>query len=390
MKIKYSLFPLAIILSTGAQAAEPDFSWFIESGLGYESNVYHAPDHDYIDFYQATNPLVQPEEKGGAFIPMKLGAEMSSALTKRTRLLAEYQFDTHFYLGSEVNDANYTDHDVALGVSRALGDPIAESAVYGGLFVSTHNQVYVDRDTGEPKDASTGADVSDRYSYKSYGVEGDYERRIGAGQLDLGLKYASMDYDDPGAWSEYDHSYTRLKMQYDHDVSDTTRLGLGFSHSIRDYSARHAFSSDGRLLASNPVLTYTYQSVDVGLRQRLAKRSLFYADYKISTRRDNHVGYNDKNGSHLKLRLSHGLSRQLKLRAKLALHDWEYPNAYNFEDPTQGKKSASGTDVELKAEYDANRNKMYFVSVEHVVRDHSDDRYAYSDLIVLLGARWEY
>ena len=47
LAISCSLFTLSTTMPVSAQEVE----WSIETGLGYESNVYHAPDHDYEDLF---------------------------------------------------------------------------------------------------------------------------------------------------------------------------------------------------------------------------------------------------------------------------------------------------------------------------------------------------
>ncbi len=391
---KTTLALAAIMASGGVIAAEAqrEFHWSIDTGLGYESNVFRAPDHSYADYYADPTgaTIVSPSEQGSFYVPLKVKAEMSQALDERTTLLADYRLGSSFYLGAA--DANYTDHDISIGAERVLNAKRRKrESVYGGIFISSHNEVYTDRDTGDPKTSTlTGADVSNRYTYKSFGLEGRYERAIRGYQLGVDFLYETLDYNDPVVWSQYDHSHTLLGFDVERRLAKPTKLKLAYSYELRDYTDRHAYNANGSLLAGNPFLIYTYNTFDVTVRHRLNEKSVLYAGYNLLMRSDNHVGYNDLNQSELSARLIHQYSERLRLRGKLAYTSSDYPNAFNFEDPARGGKSASGMDLQAKAEYSWHKHKTYSVSFDYKTRDNSDDRYSYNDIRIMLGAGWEY
>lgn len=368
-------------------------NWSIETGLGYETNAYHAPDHDYVDYY--ADPLgsvtVSPKEQAGIFIPLKINAAMVNPIAAQTDLVAGYKFSGYYFPAGALNDASSTDHEVTVGADSKLGKDGKQGKSYAGVFVRSHDKVYVDRDSGDPKTSSAGLDVSNRYSYQSFGVEGDYERKLSRKNA-VGVKgaYETLDYATPDAWSEYDHKYTMLGAYWDHNLAKGTKLKLGVTRETRDYKYRHSYNATGALLASNPLLVYTYTGYDIGVRHRFSDSTVAYLDYEMLRRRDNNVGYNDMNQRQVKLRLIHDLNDQFRLRAKVALTDPDYLNAFNFEDPAQGSKSASATDLQLRGEYRYTDHKTYYLELERNRHDNTDDRYQYNNSAVKLGAKWEF
>ena len=396
MKMKLMVMAIsAALASAGASAkdevVEPEFKWSIETGLGYETNAFHAPDHDYADYYADPTGLtiVAPEEQAGFFIPLKVKTEMTNAMSKATDLVASYRFSGYIYPDSALNDANSTDHEVNLGAETVLGKKGKKGKAYAGIFVRSHDKVYVDRDTGTPKDSSLGLDVSNRYSYQSFGVEGKYERKLSrANTVGVEATYESLDYDKPDAWSEYDHTYTMLGAYWEHDLAKRTKLTLGVTSKTRDYEFRSSYDINGALVG--PQLVYSYMGYDVTLRHRFNDNTVAYFDYEVVQRSDNNVGYNDMDQSKVKLRLVHDLNETMRLRARVGFTDRDYANAYNFEDPTQGSKSASGVDVQLRGEYSRSDNKLYYVELEQNSRDNTDDRYQYNNTVLMMGAKWEF
>lgn len=398
MKTNSILIAVATALATvpvmaNAQAGETEYEWSIETGLGYETNAYHAPDHNYADYYQDPTgaTIVTPEEQGGVFIPLKVKAKMLNPLSNHTDLLAGYRFSGYYHPDAALRDANSTDHEVNLGASTRLGKKGNKGKAYAGVFVRSHDKVYVDRDSGDPKTSSAGVNVSNRYTYQSFGIEGDYERKLSR-KNSVGVKaaYETLDYDDPVDWSEYDHTYTMLGAYWEHRLAKPTKFTLGVTSEVRDYKERHAYDADGSLRASNPLLTYTYMGYEAGLRHRFTDRTVAMLDLELLQRTDSHVGYNDMDETSVKLRLVHDLNEQIRVRAKVKYYDRDYANAFNFEDPAQGGKSASGTDLQLRGEYRYSNHQQYYLELEQNSRDNTDDRYQYDNTVMMMGVKWQY
>jgi hypothetical protein len=390
---------LSLLAANVALAATPendvpyDVTWSIETGVGYETNAYHAPDHSYADYYADPTgaTIVTPKEKAGLFVPLKFKTEFTNPLAKQIDLVLGYHFAGNFHLDSVLTDADDTKHQLNVGTSFKFGKKGKDGDAYVGAFLHTQDKIYVDRDSGDPKASTGGVDVSNRYTYTSTGFEGDYERKISPDDnVGVKLTYENLDYADPVAWTQYDHTYNMYGVYWEHYFPTDTKLTLEYASEVRDYKYRHAYDINGTLLASNPLLKYNYTGYAIGVRQRFNKDTVAYFDYEMTQRSDNNVGYNDLDLSKFKVRVLHDFNEKISMRVKVAVLDYNYANAYNFEDPTQGKKSASGLDLQLRGDYQWNKNKTYYVEFEHNKRDNTDDRYQYNNNAVMLGAKWKY
>ena len=386
---------ITTLISSIAVAAEntdsTTVSWSIETGLGYETNAYHAPDHSYADYYADFTgaTIVNPKEQAGLFIPLNITADMANPISAQTDLVAKYKFKGVIFPDSALSDASSTDHQVAVGAESKLGKKGKKGKSYAGIFVRSHDKVYVDRDSGDPKTSTGLSDVSDRYTYQSFGVEGDYERKLSRKNT-VGVSAANeiLDYAKPDAWSEYDHTSTMLGAYWEHRLAKGTKLKMGVSSETRDYKFRKSYDEFGALIG--PQLVYSYMGYDIGIRHRLSDNTLAYLDYEMRQRSDNNVGYNDMNQSKIKLRLIHDLNEQYRLRARVIMSNSDYANAFNFEDPAQGRKSASYVDVKLRGEYKFSDNKTYYLELEQKSHDNTDDRYQYNNTAMMLGAKWQF
>lgn len=391
---------MSLLVTNGVMAANASDSsmpvniqWSLETGIGYETNAYHAPDHSYADYYADPTgaTIVTPTEKSGIFIPLKFKSEISTPLGKHIDFIGAYRFAGNFHPDSALQDANDTKHKVSAGAEYLLGREGKSGKVYAGVFYRSQDKTYVDRDSGDPKASAGGVDVSNRYTYTSTGIDGKYSQKLTRDdKLTLQATYENLDYNDPVAWSQYDHIYTMYGLSWERRLMKDTKLTLGTTHEVRDYSARHAYDINGTLLASNPLLIYTYEGYSLGAHHRFSDETILYFDYEVLQRRDNNVGYNDMDKTTFKLRLIHDLNKKMRLRAKVASINNDYIRAYNFEDPTQGRKSASGLNVQLRGDYQWNKNKIYYVELERKSRDNTDERYQYNNNAVMLGAKWEY
>lgn len=398
MKSNYLFVAVSTVLASSVVAAAETSSnieteWSIESGIGYETNAYHAPDHDYIDYYAdpAGTITVTPEEQAGVFIPLKVKTQLVKPIDDQVSLLTKYRFSGYYFPESALNDAGSTDHELNLGADFKLGDKGKKGEAYAGMFVRSHDKVYVDRDSGYPKTSIAGEDVSNRYTYKSFGFEGQYERKISRNDsVGIEAVLENLDYEDPVAWNQYDHTHLSLGAYLEHRLSRRTKLSGGVTTEVRDYSERHAYSANGSLLTSNPLLTYQYMVYELGIRHRFNDSTVTYLDYELAQRRDNHVGYNDMDQNSFKVRVIHDLNERLRMRAKVRVYDRDYANAFNFEDPAQGIKSSSALDVQLRGEYQWNKHKSYYLELDQHSRDNTDDRYQYNNSVMMLGAKWEY
>ena len=400
-KTQLSALVCATILASSAPLLAQELNWSIETGLGYETNVFHAPDHNYNDTaLPSTRPAgvdVMPVEKDGMFIPIDVQVEMRNKIDKRSNLLTEIGLDTKVMLDSDLSDATSTDVDFEIGYEhiftkkykgkkrKKVGD------VYIGGFVSTHSQVYVDKDTGLPKE-SAGVSLSDKYSYQSVGVQAKYERKVRKMAYMAGFVIENLNYDAPETGAEYDHTLNKITLGVARDFSKSTDLSIKYSHSVRDYDKRYARDAATGTYDSalNELLEYTYDSIDTTLGQNVGDNLKLYIDLDFTARSDAFEGYNDYSKTDIAVRARYKYSEATKIRAKVATSSTDYDKAFNFEDNTRGIKENSGFDLDLKVEHEWSKNKLYYVELNHTDRESTDDRYDYTDDVVMIGAKWKY
>ncbi len=402
LAVSCSLFVISGAASVSAQEVE----WSVETGLGYETNVYHAPDHDYIDTaLPSTRPAgiaVSPEEISSFFIPVEAEVNIRNKVYDNADFVAGLGFDTDVMLNSDADDATRTNVKFDLGFdyelvkwkfSKKKNDYIKRKRgdAYIGAFFSTHDNVYVDRDTGEPKTTSGGIDISDKYSYQSFGLKGDYERKVGKFEYLFGFIYKDLNYDTPLSGDEYDHIYNKFEFGIKRDFTKATDLKAIYRYSVRDYSDRRSRDLlTGTYSSANDLVKYTYNAFLLKLTHRFDKK--FKASFAIENtdRTDEFEGYNDYSRLDMSLRARYKYSSATKIRGKIAYSTTDYANAYNFDDATRGNKENSGLDLKIKVEQEMNKNKLYYIELDYTDRESTDDRYDYTNNIIMLGAKWKY
>lgn len=390
-----------MFLLSSAPTLAQNVEWSIETGLGYESNVFHAPDHNYSDTaLPSTRPggvSVTPVENDGLFMPLGVQVEMRNKINKRSDLLTKIGLDTKVMLDSDLSDANSTDTEFEIGYERIFTKKYKGkkrrkigTAFIGG-FISTHNQVYVDKDTGLPKNDTTGASLSDKYTFQSVGVKGEYERKVRKMKYMAGFVIEDLNYDTPEAGAEYDHTLNKVILGAARKFSKSTNLSIKYSHSVRDYAKRYARDATGTYSSRfNDLLEYTYNSIDMTLGQNIGNKLKLYLDLDFSTRKDAFEGYNDYSKTDIAIRARYKYSDATKIRAKVESSSTDYDTAFNFDDDTRGIKENVGFDLDLKLEHEWSKNKLYYIELNHTDRESTDDRYDYTNDVVMIGAKWKY
>lgn len=399
-KVLFKVIPFSMCMVSVPVLAQ-EMNWSIETGLGYESNVFHAPDHDYIDTaLPSTRPAgvaVTPVEKDGMFIPVDVQVDLINKIDNSRNFVTGIGLDTKLMLDSDLSDATATNVDLDLGVEYLLTKTIKSKKIkkagnaYIGAFVSTHSQVYVDRDSGLPK-TSGGTDLSDKYSYQSAGLKATYDRSIRKMWYMAGFVYENLNYEAPASGAEYDHNLTKIELGAAREFSKTTDLKFKYSHALRDYSKRYARDAATGTYDSalNDLLEYTYDKFGLSLAHKVTNDFKLYFDVNNTARSDAFEAYNDYSKTDFSIRARYKYSDSTKIRTKIQTSSTEYDNAYNFDDNTRGSKENAGFDFDFKIEHKWHKNKLYYVELNHTDRTSTDDRYDYTDNEITLGAKWEY
>ncbi|HSM99337.1 MAG TPA: hypothetical protein VLS47_10025 [Gallionella sp.] len=399
MSNKILFFIIAMIVPSVAFAAitpptgQGGIAWSISTGLGYDSNVYHAPRATYTDYAAVpvgSNPTVVPQKKSGYFIPYEMKAELAKKPERDNRLLGAVTADGSFYLGGFSNANDYNVRLLA-GPEFVLGrEGKSENTLYVGALIGKHKQVYFDHDSGLDKATTlSGTDISNRYSYMSTGFEAKYKHRTG--KVDFGFvgQYINYDYEDPVVVSQQDHAYSRLGADVSLPIATQIKLDLSLDHTVRDYSDRHTHDAMGVYSSTNPLLLYTYNAFGATLRNRISPDWLLYLDYDHTQRADAYVGYNDYKENRYGARL---LYEQGRFKSRLALHHWgrDYPNGFAFDVAGQGAKTYSGNDLKFKAELEQTKNSSFWAELVYKSQNSTDLRYDFVGSQIAAGMSWAY
>lgn len=366
--------------------------WSIETGMGYDSNAFNAPNKTYIDYAAiptGSNPTVVPIAKSGFFIPYKARVEAEKRHDKNGNLLASASISGRFYSGSlsKADELNFAASGGATFDLHENKNP--KRMVYAGAIYEQHQQMYVDNDSGASKTTTGGSDISGRYNYSSIGLEGEYKHEMGRIDYAIKGKYLTNDYSDPIVVSQLDHNYLSIGGDVDYLVREDTKLNFSIARSTRAYSDRHARRADGVYSSTNnPLLKYTYNDIGVTLRNRASSDWLFYLDYDYSQRMDGFVNYNDYKSHRYggRLMYEHGA-----LKGRVSLHQWkrDYPHAFAYDVAGQPAKTYNGSDLRAKAEFAQTKALSFWAEAVLDVQDSSDLRYAYDRKQLIAGVKWE-
>lgn len=368
---------------TGAMTSGLSVS--VETGLGYDSNVFLAPDSPYVDLAQAGDPTVTPDKQTGFFIPLGLDAEYRRPVGKDTRFLTDFSFDGHIYEPG-VDNANLYDGEIRFGPEFQL---TKDSSLYAGIILGYHKEIYYDRDDGLNK-VSGAVDISDKYSYGNAGAEFSFKHDLRKVDYEVFGSVEKRDYEDPVVVSQYDHVYLDFGGSVGYNLAASTKVSAGYRYSVRDYNERRARDLNGDLLVVNPELEYIYHTIDLTLRQRLNKNLVAYVDYTRQERKDEFVGYNDSSQNRYKVRAIYAPSEDLRLRMAASYWDREYDRAFAFDDPAGGKKEYSGITFDLGAEYGYSKQVSLWADLNYDSQDTTDKRYEYGRSQVTAGAKYAF
>lgn len=394
---KIIIFNIAMFVSTMAIAEtatkteHKNFSWFISTGLGYDSNAYHAPRAPYVNYAflpKGTNPIIPSEKESGLFIPVEIKVETVKNHDQDIRLLGSVVATGYFYTQEQLKNANEHNVRVHAGYEFVLArEKKSENTFYVGTLLGKHKQVYVDHDTGLNKTTSKLTDISNRYSYVNMGVEAKYKRKIGSIDYGVSSQYIRFDYENPVVVSQLDNSYFKVGGDVSLPIISQIKLDLSYDRAVRDYFYRHTHDELGTYRSAYPLLQYSYNVFGASLRDRISPEWLLHLDYVRTLRTDAYVGYNDYTENKFGLRL---LYEQGAFKTKLTLHHWErdYPNGFAFDVAGQGAKTYSGNDLKVKAELKLDKNISLWSELINKVQSTTDLRYDFEGRQIMAGMSW--
>ncbi|HET7607724.1 MAG TPA: hypothetical protein VFL84_03535, partial [Gammaproteobacteria bacterium] len=230
--------------------------------VGQDGNVYRTPADPYVDLSDPTQPLVTPVVHSASFMPAELHALYAlDNESGDTQFEFRYDMDGAFY-DAEFSDANVVDQSVSMGAAIVLGDRqgrrecrecrtqfAAERrrAVDTAFFVGTHSETNFDPDDGLPRDIvvlvngqPVVEDLSERFSYKAAGVNGELTHTLGRVTWRLNLKFERDEYERTEAVANFDHDFFYGGVEVDYDLSAAMMLRFGLRKYRTVYDERPA------------------------------------------------------------------------------------------------------------------------------------------------------
>lgn len=377
-----------MLKSPAGQEAENPLKASVETGIGYDSNVYRAPDAPYTDFFPAVPVPVTPVTHSGFFVPLDLDIGYTRQWGQSARLMAALSSDNTVYLESENTNANKFTHKLTAGPVFIIGTRGKKEDTLRILpFIKSHTETYYDRDTGSDKTTSVGEDIAENYSYTSAGIESMLAVRTLPVKLGVTLEWEKRDYKDTGFVFQYDHTYYLLGGEVEIPVVKRVELDIQYDYYVRDYVDRHSRDLSGSLFASAPLLKYAYNQAGASLRVKAAKNLTVYLDYLRQEREDsNYVGYNDYTEDEYSVRAILHLDT-FKVRAKYAWWDRTYPRAFAFDNPTQARMDYDGKKIIIKAGQDLGKHSEVWLEYKYRNTDSTDLRYDYDKYQVIAGLK---
>ncbi len=372
--------------SPGAQGGA--LSWEASVGLGYDTNIYLAPDSAYTDYFFTPSVGVNPVTRSGFFVPVKLDGIYESPLNANNILSANYKFSGNFYIDRDYSNADVSSHTINIG-DRYVFDEKGRlrDSLYGGIILIKKKDEYTERDTGLDKETSALEDISARYNYTGTGVELEYKKRIGKTKYGVKFKRLMRDYEDTVAISQLDHTYTSLSADAKFSISKPSKLQLKYKHSVYDYDERPSRDVNGNAFTSNPPLEYVYNEYIISYLYKFSRDLKTYFDYSFKTRSDEFVGYNDYDRNKYRIRALYDYSKDVALKAALTYWERDYPNAFAFDNDLLEAKSYDGVKLEVAGEYAVMENRTYWLDFEWRDENSTDKRYEYNRMKVMVGVK---
>jgi hypothetical protein len=357
-------------------------------GIGSDDNIFRAPSQPYIDLADPALPLVVPETFSGTFVPVDFQARYLVNSLKWENFFGAYRLAGRFYDGDTENNADEYVHEFRFGSEYDRREGSRRSRVYSAFTFAQHDEQYVDPDTGNPR-TSGGQEIADRMNYKRFGPQLSTLQAFGNFTFALRMKGELWDYEDTEIVPEYDHEYFLFGGSAQYKFAASSLIRLTVEKSSRRYSERPAYDLNGNQLPTNPALRYDYLEYGLLARQRITDNMWFGFGYELMEREDRFQGYNDFTRDTYRFEYNWSPGRRFKLELNAYYRQYDYPNAFAFNNPVAGEKTLETADAELLATWRLSRHFRIVAQTDYRENTSSDFRIAYDRTRYSLGVVWE-
>jgi len=383
--------PIIQRVETRRVASERKFAHldlYARVGFGTDDNIFRTPAEPYIDYADPDLPLVIPEVQSGAYMPFSFGARYMINSLPFEGFYGAYRAFGRYYQDKELENGNEYIHELSFGNEFFRETEDRRSEVYSAFAIAQAEETFFDPDDGTPREVD-GVDISDRYNYLRYGPELRLRRswrRLSVGALLVGQLW---DYEDVDVVPSYDHEYFRLGLHTQYRFTRTSLLRVTVEKSSRRYSDRPSFDLDGNQLITNPTLRYDYLQASLVARQRITRSMWFGFEVQRTDRQDRYVSYNDYVRDHYQFDFSWSPGRRFDFRLEAWYRNYDYPNAFAFNEPTRPAKTLEIAQGELELSY--RFTPSISVVLDAAVRDtvSNDLRIQYERALYSLSVVWQ-
>lgn len=373
------------------------FDGYAATGLGYDSNPYLTPSDPYIDYSADStgNTTIYPNVQSGMFVPLLLRGDYEYRYSQDVRLLSELKFSGKYFTDSSLKNANQYKSELSGGVRFRFNKYKREiNRVDIKAFVGNVYEIYIDHDDGEAKLTASG-DQSNRYQYKKAGVEAEYKYDFKKSDFKIRGRYEYRDYEDPDTWAPLDQTYTRLKFQGGYQLTKALHLGAYYEFKMRNYTDRKSYEIDPNGIDIDLVgpsgVNYTYNDFKLFGNYRVTRNYRTKLNYLVSIRQDNNQGYNDYLYQRIEWVNKYRFTKQLRAALKLSYHNYDYKNAYAYNQlTTLDKLETSGYKAYLNTKYKFTESWVADVDLMYRQEDSTDERYAYNETIGMAMVKYRF
>lgn len=356
--------------------------------LGADDNVYRTPPNAYVDLADPLQATVTPVVQAASFMPAELHAVyVLGNEAGDTEFLFRYDLDGAFY-DAEFSNANEVDQRFSMGADIVLGErERRRRTVDTEFYVGTHDETNYDPDDGFARDVD-GDDLSDRFSYKSSGVRGQFEQTMGRITWGFELRFERDEYGRTDAVANFDHDYYYTGVDIDYAFSDVMTLELGLRGYRTLFDARPARDLNGELLDTNPAQEYGHLGLKLGVTRRLGAAVELEADYLRLERTDEFLGYYDYTQDALRVAAVFRPAPRFRLELAAIARSYDYPRAFAFHVAAGGPRELAETRLALEAEFELTRRLALWAELDSVDVTSTDARAEYLRTQTMLGVEW--
>lgn len=355
---------------------------------GQDDNVYAAPAESYVDLSTVGQPTVTPVVYSASFLPVDIVAEyIVRNEASDTDFILGYRLNGDFY-DAPFSNANRVSQRFDVGADIVLGErDNRRRSVQSAFFMRSHTETNFDPDSGLDREIGT-LDLSDRYSYRAAGVEGEFGHEIGAWYWGFEMQLEKLIHEDLPPIQNYDHEYYFTAAKVEYALGEKTTLNFGLRRYRRIYDERLARDLNGELLAGNDTQQYEYSSAQLGVSRRIGRSFQIDMDLLALERVDEYLGYSDYSQQVVRLRALYRPHPRVDFAVSAVARTYEYPNAFAFNEPTAALRETDSTHAAIDFEFRVNSRMSVWAGADLVDLTSTDPRAGYARTRTMLGLMW--